>query len=391
MKYFGVFFLLVVILSAKFKYRSYSKPHHRHSKHKKPSLFPVVNSVSSFRFKQTPQSIQLPETTKAIFGTNDDIGPGPIYKKGWLKYLTVTSKTSDSFSKFTKNSAFSEQNPATGFITLPNTNREMSDDCGPMEIPDQYHFFFYLTSDSMLIVSARKNSLAKTLRVLHFKKEKNAEQQVDHTDYLIGVEDQGNYQEGYCFKLRVENCGMSEFLILCADRFADKADWIKKISVLQLRCQNPEPHVVNQAIVEANIRENGHYETKYNENYQENILFKTPQKIDGRWITLQEWSTCTLACGGGTQTLHRMCIPPSDGGVPCQGSSIVNRSCNTQPCPNVRVVVDEKVAPTRVKMLRISKRPQRYEVYDFLITKILFYEDLCHKRRGFGGCQRESS
>ena len=40
-------------------------------------------------------------------------------------------------------------------------------------------------------------------------------------------------------------------------------------------------------------------------------------KRDGEWVTLKNWSGCTLACGGGKSYLHRMCIPPRNGGLPC--------------------------------------------------------------------------
>jgi hypothetical protein len=30
-----------------------------------------------------------------------------------------------------------------------------------------------------------------------------------------------------------------------------------------------------------------------------------------------------------------MCIPPKKGGKPCQGDSILVKSCNTHPCPKV--------------------------------------------------------
>lgn len=360
MKFFLLFLLFSFILSK-----------HPKSQKKKPSLFSALNSLPSFRFKQSPFdhiNNNNNEITKTTFGTNDDIGQGPIYKRGWLKYLSYTSKTSQFFSEFLKNNAFFAQGPdSSNFLKLQprnhdNDNRMMDDECGPLDIPDAYHFFFYLTGDSLFLVSARKNSLAKTLRVFHFKS-KTMRQQQDHEDYIAGIEDQGNYQEGYCFKLRVENCGFSEYLVLCSDHLAEKLDWIKKISILQMRCQSPEPHVVNQAIIEANIRGSSQYQSNYTENFDENIVYKVPQKIDGKWMILQDWSTCTLACGGGTQTLHRLCIPPSNGGNACEGGPILNRTCNTQACPNVRVVVEEKVAPTRVKMLRISKRPQRFEVF----------------------------
>lgn len=49
--------------------------------------------------------------------------------------------------------------------------------------------------------------------------------------------------------------------------------------------------------------------------------------VDGGWTG---WSTCSLTCGGGTQT--RSCTNPSpaNGGAACSGSS--SQACNTQSC-----------------------------------------------------------
>ena len=366
------FLILLFLLIFQFCDPHTPKPHV--SKHK-PSLFVALNSF--FRFKQSPLSIiNTVASPKVTLSSNEDIGSGPIYKKGWLKYLSFTSKSSKIFSEFIKNSAYFDQNQQNSMNSANSINsinqRDSStipkDECGSIEVPDPYHFFFYLTYDNLYIVSARKNALAKTFRVLGLR---TADMRTNvKSEFVLGVDDQGNYQEGYCFKLRVQNCGLSEFIILCADNLLDKIDWMKKISTLKLRCQTENPHIINEAVIGANIRGN----TEFQSNYTENIIYKS-QKIDGKWIILHDWSTCTLACGGGTQTLHRLCIPPTEGGTPCDGQPIITRSCNVQPCPNVRVVVDEKVAPTKIKMLRISKRPQRYEV----IKKLLFLSKIMQK------------
>jgi len=86
---------------------------------------------------------------------------------------------------------------------------------------------------------------------------------------------------------------------------------------------------------------------------------------DGEWIVLQDWSTCTLACGGGTQTLHRKCRPPATPeGAPCVGEPILTRQCNTQACPpdaEDEVEEEEEPADLKIKIMRVSHRPQRYE------------------------------
>lgn len=57
---------------------------------------------------------------------------------------------------------------------------------------------------------------------------------------------------------------------------------------------------------------------------------------DGNWIILQNWTQCSLLCGGGKSYLHRMCIPPKAGGKPCKGNAVLIRECNKQICPTVR-------------------------------------------------------
>lgn len=315
---------------------------HHHKSHKaKGSLFHALQSRPFFRFQQSPPNPYSPD---------EDIGSGPIFKKGWLKFLLLSPSSNGFFTEFTKNPAFSDQKQENV------VDAEKEDDCGPLDIPSLYHYYFYLTAEKLFIVSARRNSLAKTVKVLNLKHAKNEE-------FISSVNDQGNYQEGFCFKLDVVNCGLTENLILCSDKLNQKQEWMKRIGVLQSRCKSPEPHLVNEVMIQSHIKNPREFQSNYTELYDPPTA---PKKIDGKWVILHDWSTCTLACGGGTQTLHRLCIPPTEGGSPCVGEAIVNRSCNTQACPNVRVVVDERVAPTRIKMLRISNRPQRYEVIFYL-------------------------
>lgn len=83
---------------------------------------------------------------------------------------------------------------------------------------------------------------------------------------------------------------------------------------------------------------------------------------DGRWVIIQDWSQCTLSCGGGKQYLQRLCVPPKSGGLSCEGPNILEKDCNTFECPNYIEEETSESLPTVIKMQRFFNRPQRYEV-----------------------------
>ncbi len=88
-----------------------------------------------------------------------------------------------------------------------------------------------------------------------------------------------------------------------------------------------------------------------------------PGRRDGQWIVIQDWTQCNLACGGGVQTLQRLCVPPSEGGADCQGEGIMTRPCNTQPCRGpVHKMKAEITSNPVLKMVTVSPRKQRYEI-----------------------------
>ncbi|XP_041359749.1 SCO-spondin-like isoform X3 [Gigantopelta aegis] len=55
--------------------------------------------------------------------------------------------------------------------------------------------------------------------------------------------------------------------------------------------------------------------------------------VDGVYNDWSAWSTCTVTCGGGTQWHSRTCVGPFFGGLPCQGPARETQDCNTQHCP----------------------------------------------------------
>jgi hypothetical protein len=124
-----------------------------------------------------------------------------------------------------------------------------------------------------------------------------------------------------------------------------------------------------------------HLKEDANKNLGVTFNSTTGQITDGYWITLQEWTQCSLKCGGGTSTLHRMCVPPKTGGKPCDGPAILTRPCNVQPCPLVKDLKTIKQKKNEgfnkpiVKIMPFSDRPQRYtkcviKESDMMYTKI---------------------
>ena len=57
--------------------------------------------------------------------------------------------------------------------------------------------------------------------------------------------------------------------------------------------------------------------------------------VDGGWSSYGSWGSCSVSCGGGTQTRSRTCTnpAPANGGASCSGSATESQSCNTAACP----------------------------------------------------------
>jgi len=93
---------------------------------------------------------------------------------------------------------------------------------------------------------------------------------------------------------------------------------------------------------------------------------KATKGRDGRWIVLQDWSQCNLKCGGGQQTLQLICMPPEQGGKPCEGAAVRTRPCNPEPCPvfgqnKTKAPATAKYEKPIVKVMPLSNRPTRYD------------------------------
>jgi len=83
------------------------------------------------------------------------------------------------------------------------------------------------------------------------------------------------------------------------------------------------------------------------------------------WIVLQDWSSCSLKCGGGKSYKQKQCVRPK-GATDCLGPAIEVRDCNMEPCPGYIQDLDKEkkntVLTPIVKVLQISNKESRFEV-----------------------------
>ena len=82
---------------------------------------------------------------------NFTLPDGPIYAKGWLKYTTFDNKEKSKPKDFFKNMAFYEQMKNGQTLDLAK-----ADSVGYINIPDEDHFFFILTENTLNVLSSRK-------------------------------------------------------------------------------------------------------------------------------------------------------------------------------------------------------------------------------------------
>jgi hypothetical protein len=205
-------------------------------------------------------------------------------------------------------------------------------------------------------------------------------------NYLGGVRDIGKFTEGFCFKvmtkeplepfvMTTENLeppkGVEVKWVFCLDTPGAKEDLMIKLIKIKLKKQH-DLGVYVEIDKETDKFQDMSKTTAGNIfNSNSNILGKQTNSDDGYWILLQDWTQCTLKCGGGLQFQQLMCVPPKNNGKPCEGPAVRTRPCNIQPCPNGKMVekqiltnlkkTDASTLPVIVKMLPLTNRLDRYE------------------------------
>jgi len=318
--------------------------------------------------------VALPKLKNVVLPTLS----GDVYWEGWIKYFHY-----DSDVEVTKPTNFYE-NPDYFTQNVKGKKYLGKDSRGHRtNIPSKTQFWAQLlATDNFNIMSTRKNAegpLAKTIENLN----------TDLIDNIIrednangAVKDLGTFHEGSCIRVnvkkpnkakkdplynpRVDQEAETEVWVICTDDEKQHDRLMKYLIAIKLKRQEQ----INDVLEEVKPDPTSAAELMNNQQRGPVIVrYKGADATadDGYWVLLQDWSDCSLKCGGGTQTQQWMCVPPKNKGKPCLGNETRIKKCNEKPCPNVGFEHSLiKKAPHSVtlapiyKALPFSNRPQQY-------------------------------
>jgi hypothetical protein len=315
-----------------------------------------------------------------------DLPDRQVYFQGWVKYFRYLENGQEKPSTFFKNDIFQKQDPSIA-------QSAGSDESGPMLIPSEKNFFAIIYPDNMNFLSSRENPLMQVVDTMNINFVKTIP---EDNNYAGGIRDTGKFAEGSCFEARTVKpnetfkmtqettepaSGANEIWLICSEDDAKKREMMNLLINLKLKKQ----HEVGAYIHTPNDPK---FKDKLNGNVTKQtmgglltsgdqgtgIRGKDEKRADGYWVVLNNWTACTLKCGGGLSYLQLQCMPPKAGGKACEGEAVRTKPCNEQPCPGVNALKNvflpdgkpkdplaQAISKPIVKMMPISSRPQRYD------------------------------
>lgn len=291
-----------------------------------------------------------------IFGMTGEIeiGKGPVFYEGWVKYFRyVFDDGAKKPQAFFKNPEFLNQQRRPQVVN---------------GVPSEMAFYATLYRNNLVISESRQSAFTTQYDVLKVDYIKPV---LEDDRFEGGIQDFGSFKEGECFKVLTSQAG-KWIWVICTEENSDKVKLMSILKRIVVKNQRDAGYVnvpkkskkdTRNAIDRMKIKRG----TELDKQTYGVTFEKDKQLTDGYWIVLQEWSTCTVRCGGGTQSLHRMCVPPKNGGAPCEGKAVITKRCGLDPCPSIKSR-DEKekdlqnlVKNPEIKIMPFSNRPQRYD------------------------------
>jgi hypothetical protein len=321
--------------------------------------------------------------------TDLNLGSGPLYYTSWVKFFKMKPTDVDKKQTFFKNMEYYEQ-----MKYMPGKDYTKDEEFDGLRKVNKWvkspsHFYTILFRNNLNFITTRDKQIQRTYDILNLGSIDKVEESSGYgeagPENINGIQEFGNFEEGFCFK--VLTGGNTLIWVICTDKMDEKNKMMNMLKKLKIQSQRDHGDIVLEtkevpAITAADIfkpeglslsDDGGSMKVDASKN---NIT-------DGYWIVLQDWTQCSLKCGGGTQTLQRMCVPPKNGGAPCAGPDIYTRPCNSKACPNSTALHGEgdnnplqKTLKPVVKVLPFSTRPQRYSKCKIKESDLMYTQNI---------------
>lgn len=291
---------------------------------------------------------------------------GQVFWNGWIKYYTYTNVDEKTiltgFNKtapFYKNNYYNAQAKAN-----PGINVTEIEDDDYKWIKDESSFYLSLFDGIISISNSRENKEQTVYDSIPIHK---ISQIIEQPGYNGGLKIINMVRNQNCFLLSSDK--LNSKWTICLDQPDKMMQLMNNIKQEVITHQRQNGLIVINNNVNLKKQNDKLYKKIGEQKEQDKLMkeFGKKNDEDSYWILMQTWSSCNLACGGGTQSLQRLCVKPKPTSPECKGSALLERKCNEQPCPGIiQLQKKEKeqkaVANPIVKVMQFSNRPQQYIV-----------------------------
>lgn len=285
---------------------------------------------------------------------------------GWIKYYTYTNVDEKTIltgfnrtAPFYKNNFFNSQSKSH-----PGIDLKEKEDEDYKWIKDESSFYLTLFDGIISISNSRENKEQTVYDSIPISKLNQIIEQPGFNGALKIIKMLKNQN---CFLISSD--ALSSKWTICLEDQDKMIQLMTNIKNSVIENQRRRGVIAINNNVNLKKEKDELYKNIGKEKEQEKLMkeFGKKNDSDGYWVLIQSWSSCSLACGGGTQTLQRMCVKPNPTSAECKGNALIERKCNEQPCPDIiKLKKKEKetkaVANPIVKVMQFSNRPQQYLV-----------------------------
>jgi len=296
------------------------------------------NKFKSFFINHVGEKFKFVEKTNKISKKGKKIrkiiiDDDNVLTKGWVKYLEISEDSRNPPSNFVKNRMyFLQMSENVGINTV------VKDNIGFVNIPNEEYFYAELTESNLKLFTSRNERYKRLEKILKIS---DLVPQESFDPCKGGVEDVGNFEEGYCFMVKYTNYSKFYIWELCTDSVYEKDKWMRRIEDL-----NRNKNSKGGAGSNSNISSSNNYKESFVNTI--NIVRPVvpvphvmalgphpagvvsvhgPIGFEGYQLS-GTWSDCSKTCGAGVQTRIWIC---SDERV-CKGKRLEERMCNLQAC-----------------------------------------------------------